>query len=591
MADNLCGPSNALQNLQKHTKVDRTLQQDRLVGRASTSQGFRASPGLNAGQLDAEFAAFQAGHQSLSLSPSAQNLSPRHFHTPSPQNFQTTPPQHPADRTWATDFRNLNISGPQAQFQQQEVHRTHQPQMGGWHQEFAQSYRAPSVNAQGKQPVMGMHGPSMMNAGYNSIPRVLMQQNQFTSTIQSSAQNDEVIDDAAFARAFDEAANAELERERKQEEESERARVEQETAIQAKTDEEAGLERDRAVNYLLNQAPLGADTIQDPATATSEQNTHAPDALSRTAGELLHSVSSNQSDKFQNSQFLQLMRQIRDKEVTVEGDMVVDTGMRIKRGVYENENGGQFHDMTSDVAERIRKIRKDDCKLAEITAGMDQEMLMKACEAKPKYHTLTRQKWVGIWARVERGREILRGINNNPTPELLEHPVVGYLANVDETSNHYVVRDNSYYEIKPKSEEGKSKSKSKSGEGEGEYDQAEGENTNSDLTRPRIRQFRGYMALKEKHRHRGRDEEGNWHGKGWMVENGKFSGGKKVWERIVEGEGRGENLKANLKEEEEEMGIRVRDEGSREIEMEMEMRSRAVNRMENLANTFQPAGM
>lgn len=33
MADALCGPSNALQNFQKHTAVDRTLQQDRLVNR------------------------------------------------------------------------------------------------------------------------------------------------------------------------------------------------------------------------------------------------------------------------------------------------------------------------------------------------------------------------------------------------------------------------------------------------------------------------------------------------------------------------------------------------------------------------------
>lgn len=38
MADALCGPSNALQNLQKHTSVDRTLQQDRLTSRQSPSQ-------------------------------------------------------------------------------------------------------------------------------------------------------------------------------------------------------------------------------------------------------------------------------------------------------------------------------------------------------------------------------------------------------------------------------------------------------------------------------------------------------------------------------------------------------------------------
>lgn len=33
MADNLCGPSNALQTFQKHTSVDRTLQQDRILNR------------------------------------------------------------------------------------------------------------------------------------------------------------------------------------------------------------------------------------------------------------------------------------------------------------------------------------------------------------------------------------------------------------------------------------------------------------------------------------------------------------------------------------------------------------------------------
>lgn len=38
MADALCGPSNALQSFQKHTAVDRTLQQDRLALRQSSTQ-------------------------------------------------------------------------------------------------------------------------------------------------------------------------------------------------------------------------------------------------------------------------------------------------------------------------------------------------------------------------------------------------------------------------------------------------------------------------------------------------------------------------------------------------------------------------
>lgn len=38
MADSLCGPSNALQNFQKHTANDRTLQQDRFSSRPQFEQ-------------------------------------------------------------------------------------------------------------------------------------------------------------------------------------------------------------------------------------------------------------------------------------------------------------------------------------------------------------------------------------------------------------------------------------------------------------------------------------------------------------------------------------------------------------------------
>ncbi|KFY09303.1 hypothetical protein V492_05534, partial [Pseudogymnoascus sp. VKM F-4246] len=38
MADSMCGPSNALQNFQKQSQGDRTLQQDRLSARTPQSQ-------------------------------------------------------------------------------------------------------------------------------------------------------------------------------------------------------------------------------------------------------------------------------------------------------------------------------------------------------------------------------------------------------------------------------------------------------------------------------------------------------------------------------------------------------------------------
>jgi hypothetical protein len=58
----------------------------------------------------------------------------------------------------------------------------------------------------------------------------------------------------------------------------------------------------------------------------SNQNTRDDDdALAATAQELLEKVEHNQTDKFRNSQFLGLMRKLRDREVKVEGDKMVET--------------------------------------------------------------------------------------------------------------------------------------------------------------------------------------------------------------------------------------------------------------------------
>jgi len=46
--------------------------------------------------------------------------------------------------------------------------------------------------------------------------------------------------------------------------------------------------------------------------------------MAATAGKLLNSVADNTSEKFQNSQFLELMRRLRDHEVRVEEDKIVD---------------------------------------------------------------------------------------------------------------------------------------------------------------------------------------------------------------------------------------------------------------------------
>ena len=55
-------------------------------------------------------------------------------------------------------------------------------------------------------------------------------------------------------------------------------------------------------------------------------DTQEADELAKTAGNLLENVKHDHSFKFQDSNFLSLMRQLRDKEVKVEGDSIVQVG-------------------------------------------------------------------------------------------------------------------------------------------------------------------------------------------------------------------------------------------------------------------------
>ncbi|KIW82839.1 hypothetical protein Z517_02082 [Fonsecaea pedrosoi CBS 271.37] len=317
MADALCGPSNPLQNLQKHTQVDRTLQQDRLVGnRQSPGQGFRtADP--RAGSLDAEFHAFETS-------------TPHPFQFQQPDLFHPQGHASPAPAGWAADFQRLSISQqpvPAGQFRT-EAPLIRSTTLGGWQQEFMrQRSGAGTPVAQGKQAVRdspqlsgggGMFQQPMMDytqpmfqsysGGFQQEPQ--MQQ----STMMSMEQHVQVSDvdfEAAFADAF---AHA-------QEMDQQRA--------------SSGLSSDPNAMSSEVQRPDGGETVRIGSDAiayrekterTAETDTRDADELARTAGQLLTSVSHDNSDKFQNSQFLQLMRKIRDREVEVQGDELQETG-------------------------------------------------------------------------------------------------------------------------------------------------------------------------------------------------------------------------------------------------------------------------
>lgn len=75
---------------------------------------------------------------------------------------------------------------------------------------------------------------------------------------------------------------------------------------------------------------LEVTQLPQPSQAAQESSARAvgeADELARTAGVLLETVKNEQNPKFKKSQFLGLMRQVRDREVVIEGsDMVQKTG-------------------------------------------------------------------------------------------------------------------------------------------------------------------------------------------------------------------------------------------------------------------------
>lgn len=77
-----------------------------------------------------------------------------------------------------------------------------------------------------------------------------------------------------------------------------------------------------AAGYTRTPVPEQAGLQQEQQK--EEQPLQHDDEMAETAGRLLERVADNTSDKFQNSQFLELMRRLRDREVRVEGDKMVE---------------------------------------------------------------------------------------------------------------------------------------------------------------------------------------------------------------------------------------------------------------------------
>lgn len=266
--------------------------------------------------LDAEFEAFQSGHilenEPLAAESFSFDRAANSFH---PEPAQTGAPN------WASDFQRLHIAntqaqpGPESQF---PVQAPLQREFLGWHNEFSRQEHPSSQNAQQQTPALspGLRIPDWWPREPKLSP-----------------------DHAALERAFDAISKELLIKEVLSKELS---HSEQHAQVQGtEHEQEASLVDDLPWKSVqlpeLKGAPLteriGSDRILDeiPGEEREQQARNESDELARTAGELLDNVKHDQSQKFRESSFLSLMRQLRDREVQVEGDKIVDVSIPLSQ--------------------------------------------------------------------------------------------------------------------------------------------------------------------------------------------------------------------------------------------------------------------
>ncbi|KAF1911852.1 hypothetical protein BDU57DRAFT_523904 [Ampelomyces quisqualis] len=464
MADALCGPSNALQNFQKHTTVDRTLQQDRLRRRPDCPQGFRSSPGLSAGALDSEFDAFQAGRGGA-LRPDFHPATPPFAHAPPAQHAQA-----PHAPPWVADFQRLNISTAPAHAPQRQ-----QPQAAhaasSWHHDFM-TQQAPAVQA----PALQQHVAHGGMAGYRM--------GAFHSAPVSHVAHEAgpALDEAAFEQAFLQAEHEAQQHLLGVPAEQSRAQTAQATpeamgydrpgeldplliriretrpavysAIQVWSETGLG-HTDEAVSYLENMArlersgklvedaneakwvvdslqrivnrdapqevktraeslisainerlmsqyPLGSkvpmreeqiweeleaagymrtpvhEHVEEQVEQEKEEDQsqgNDEDEMAATAGRLLERVADNTSEKFQNSQFLELMRRLRDREVRVKEDKIVQINVQanaLSSTLTQRLHAQQNNDTSVSASSQIPPIDRNILAHAATDYGMPE---------------------------------------------------------------------------------------------------------------------------------------------------------------------------------------------------------------------------
>ncbi|TFK26528.1 TPR-like protein [Coprinopsis marcescibilis] len=271
-----CGPSNALQNLSKRFEQDRGIQQDFFGNRAGSSrEAFRSQGGSSNSANEQEAARFFSATAnglsgSLVGSDVPFDVAAMRAALPVP-TVQTSRHSHAPQRqagpsAWATDFMHQTPLAAAAPLQTLHDAAQQQP--------HAMAVHSPAAGLQ--QAFLIGWTPAMQGFRMNSIPGFMPQLHAQPQPVVTSKR-------ISWDREFS------------------------------------------ALELGMPTAAVTEELVQEQPREVISNKPFDGDELARTAGMLLSHVEHEQNPKFQKSLFLGLMKQLRDGEIIVEGNKMVES--------------------------------------------------------------------------------------------------------------------------------------------------------------------------------------------------------------------------------------------------------------------------
>ncbi|KAK9455070.1 hypothetical protein V1511DRAFT_499365 [Dipodascopsis uninucleata] len=303
MSSSLCGPSTALQSMQKHANTDRSLQQDRMASFSSPSDqsvSFRQDHVHKYRQndmraADMSYAAF-LDHQS----PSAGS--------PDVIDEFVKLRVSEEERFRAASAHELNLK---ASFDKQ---RQRQP-------EYEQSIESQHIHLMSAASTAGQVATSSSNAWHQDFMQFLGDSSASASSSypESRASTAFVVPQNYAPYGVPSASRFPIQN----------VPLQSRNNISMATDKNKEMleqEYDKIEELVRSRSP-SADILGSMEQEQGEESSVAEkddDGLALVAGDVLDSLSSNQSQKFKDSSFLALMRRLHNKEVVVQGNKMVE---------------------------------------------------------------------------------------------------------------------------------------------------------------------------------------------------------------------------------------------------------------------------